>query len=63
MKIPFQKLVDYYSKCWLNKLQSGLIDYSDTDDNFRANSALEGYNGPVKDNLPRWPSWAKLLNF
>ena len=59
----FKKLVDYYNKCWFEKLKSGLIDYSDIDDSFRANSVLERYNDHVKDNLPRSPNWAKSLEF
>ena len=58
-----QGLVLYYKNWWLDRLKSGLIDYSHIEDNFRTNSVLEGYNGHVKDSLPRSPSWPKFLEF
>ena len=44
-------------------MESGLIDYSDCDDDFRANSVLEKYNCHVKDSLPRNSNWPKFLSF
>ena len=33
------------------------------DDEFRANSVLERYDGHIKDHLPRNPNWPKFLEF
>ena len=62
-KTKHGQLVDYYRKFWLEKLKNGLIDYSDVEDSFRANSVLERYNGHIKDSLPRCASWPKFLEF
>ena len=62
-KTELKKLVEYYSRCWLDRLKSGLIDYSVVDDDFRSNSVIERYNGHIKDNLPRGSSWPKFLEF
>jgi len=56
-------LVQYYKNLWLDKLKSGFIDYSDVEDEFRANSILEQYNKHIKDKLPRGPSWPKFIDF
>ena len=55
--------VQYYKNNWLAKLKSGLIDYSDIEDEFRANSVLEQYNSHIKNSLPRSSSWPKFLEF
>jgi len=57
------RLVSYYKNCWLPRLKSGTIDYSQVEDNFRANSVIEQYNRHVKDCLPRCSSWPKFLQF
>ena len=57
------KLISYYKNCWFDRLESGAIDYSNVEDEFRANSVLEQYNCHVKDCLPRCSSWPKFLQF
>jgi len=57
------KLVEYYKDSWLDRLKSGLINYSSVEDELRANSVLEQYNCHVKDSLPRNSSWPKLIDF
>ena len=52
-KVDQHKLVNYYEKNWLPELKSGLIDYTEVEDNYRANSVLEQYNEHIKDCLPR----------
>ena len=59
----YMNLLQYYLKNWLPRLKSGLIDYSNLEDTFRANSVLEQYNSHVKDSLPRNPSWPKFVGF
>ena len=56
-------LIIYYKNNWLPKLKSGLIDYSDVEDEFRSNSILEHYQCHVKDSLPRSSSWPKFIDF
>ena len=57
------KLIIYYKNCWLPRLESGIIDYSDIEDEFRANSVLEKYNCHVKDSLTRSSSWPHFIEF
>ena len=52
----FKDLVIFYRKNWLNKLKSGMINYSQVEDEFRANSVIKKYNCHIKDSLPRSPS-------
>jgi len=59
----FKDLVIYYRKNWLSKLKSGMINYSQVEDEFRANSVIEKYNCHIKDSLPRSPSWPKFIEF
>ena len=59
----YLKLIDYYQNNWLDRLKSGLIDYSSVDDEIRSNSVLEQYNAHIKNILPRSPSWAKFIEF
>jgi hypothetical protein len=40
-----------------------MIDYSQFEDEYRANSVLEQYNGRIKDSLPRTPNWAVFIDF
>lgn len=56
-------LIEYYKKNWLPRLKSGLIDYSNTEDNFRSNSVIEQYNAHIKNSLTRSSSWPKFVNF
>lgn len=58
------QLIIYYKDNWLQKLKSGLIDYSDIEDEeFRSNSILEQYQSHVKDCLPRSSSWPQFIDF
>ena len=59
----YNSLIEYYKNNWLDRLKSGLIDYSDIDDTLRSNSVLEQYNSHVKNFLPRSPTWAKFIEF
>ena len=59
----YSKLIKYYTDNWLERLVSGSIDYSDVEDELRANSVLENYNRHVKDNLPRAAGWPKFIDF
>ena len=57
------KLTTYYKNCWLQRLKTGLIDYSHVEDEYRANSVLESYNSHVKDLLTRSSSWPLFIEF
>ena len=50
-------------KSWLPEPKSGLIDYNEIKDNYRANSVLEQYNGHIKYFLPKLLNWLTFLEF
>ena len=62
-KTAFKDLIAYYKDNWLDRLKSGLNSYKDIEDDKRANSVIERYNGHVKDCLTRSPTWPKFVEF
>ena len=59
----YRTMLNYYKKKWLPKSKSGTINYSDKDDDYRANSILESDNAHIKKILPNKPTWAKFYEF
>ena len=60
---PESKLLKYVKNVWSKFIRNNMLNYSNINQTFRANSIVEAYNGRIKKLLPYKPSVAQFINF
>ena len=58
-----QKFVKYVERQWLSFFRNQMLDYSAIDQQYRANSVVEAYNGRIKLLLPYKPNFPRFIDF
>ena len=60
---PQERLLKYVERVWLKFSQNNMLNYTEINQQYRANSILEGYNARIKKILPYKPNIALFLEF